>query len=52
LDLEAHYRGSRYVIEIKEMLLQKPDSNFIAQLFHKMAALGRIYPAKTPIPSG
>jgi hypothetical protein len=34
------------------MLPQKPDNTLVAQLFHKAAALGRIHPAKTPVPSG
>jgi len=52
LDLKAYYRGYRYVTETLQMLPQKPDSNLVAQLFHKVAALGRIHPAKTPVPSG
>ena len=52
LDLKAYYRGYRYVTETIKMLPQKPDDNLVAQLFHKVAALGRIHPAKMPVPSG
>jgi hypothetical protein len=52
LDLKAYYRGYRYVTETIQMLPQKPDDNLVSQLFHKVAALGRIHPAKTPVPSG
>jgi hypothetical protein len=52
LDLKACYRGYRYVTETIKMLPQKPDGNLVAQLFHKVAALGRIHPAKTPVLSG
>jgi hypothetical protein len=52
LDLKAYYRGYRYVTETIKMLPQKPDGNLVAQLFHKVAALGRIHPAKLPVPSG
>jgi hypothetical protein len=34
------------------MLPQKPDDDLVFQLFHKVAALGRIHPAKTPVSSG
>ena len=52
LDLKAYYRGYRYVTETIQMLPQKPDENLVSQLFHKVAALGRIHPVKTPVPSG
>ena len=52
LDLKAHYRGYRYVTETIKMLPQKPDDNLVFQLFHKVAALGRIHPAKMPVSSG
>lgn len=52
LDLKAYYRGYRYVTETIQMLPQKPDDNLVFQLFHKVAALGRIHPVKTPVPSG
>ena len=49
LDLKAYYRGYRYVTETIKMLPQKPDGNLVAQLFQKVAALGRIHPAKLPV---
>jgi putative transposase len=52
LDLKAYYRGYRYVTETIQMLPQKPDDNLVSQLFHKVAALGRIHPAKEPVSSG
>jgi putative transposase len=52
LDPKAYYRGYRYVTETIKMLPQKPDGNLVAQLFYKVAALGRIHPAKMPVPSG
>ena len=52
LDLKAYYRGYRYVTETIQMLPQKPDDNLVAQLFHKVAALGRIHPLKVPVSSG
>ena len=51
LDLKAHYRGYRYVSETIKMLPQMPDSNLVLQLFSKVAALGRIHPAKLPVSS-
>ena len=51
LDLKAHYRGYRYVTETIKMLPQKPDDNLVSQLFCKVAALGRIHPAKQPVSS-
>jgi len=52
LDLKAYYRGYRYVTETIQMLPQKPDDNLVSQLFHKVAALGRIHTVKMPVPSG
>jgi putative transposase len=52
LDLKAYYRGCRYVTETIQMLPQKPDDNLVSQLFHKVAALGRIHPVKEPVSSG
>jgi len=51
LDLKAHYRGCKYATEMIKMLPQKPDPIFIAHLFRKIATLGCIHPAKTPVPS-
>ena len=52
LDLKACYRGYRYMVETIKMLPQKPDDDLVSQLFYKVAALGRIHPAKMPVPSG
>jgi hypothetical protein len=52
LDLKADYRGYRYVMETIQMLPQKPDDNLVSQLFHKVAALGRIHPVKVPVSPG
>jgi len=52
LDLKAYYRGYRYVAETIQMLPQKPDDNLVSRLFHKVAALGRIYPVKAPVSAG
>ena len=52
LDLKAYYRGYRYVTETIKMLPQKPDDDLVFQLFHKVAALGRIHPANSPVSSG
>jgi len=49
LDLKAYYRGYRYVTETIQMLPQKPDDNLVSQLFHKVAALGRVHPVKMPV---
>jgi putative transposase len=51
LDLKAYYRGYRYVTETIKMLTQKPDDHLVSQLFDKVTALGRIHPAKMPVPS-
>jgi putative transposase len=52
LDLKAYYRGYRYVTETIQMLPQKPDDNLVSQLFHKVAALGRIHPVNLPTQPG
>ncbi len=52
LDLKAHHRGCRYLLETLQMLPQKPDDNLVSQLFQKVAALGRIHPAKALVSSG
>ncbi len=51
LDLKALYRGYRYVTETIHLLPQKLDENLVSQLFHKVAALGRIHPAILPVSS-
>ena len=52
LDLKSYYRGCKYATEMLKILPQKPDDNLVSQLFQKVAALGRIHPAKMPVSSG
>jgi putative transposase len=49
LDLKSYYRGCKYATELLKILPEKPDDIFVAQLFRKMAALGSIHAAKTPV---
>jgi putative transposase len=51
LDLKAYYRGGKYATELIKMLPQKPDPIFIAQLFRKITALGRIHGHKSTVSS-
>lgn len=46
LDLKAHYRGYRYVVETIKMLPQKPEGNLLAAIFLHVACLGRIHAAQ------
>lgn len=48
LDLKAHYRGYRYVMETIKMLPQKPEGNLLAAIFWQVACLGRIHAAQPP----
>lgn len=50
LDLKAHCRGVKYVEETLKMLPEKPEPILLAQIFAKIASLGRIHPAP-PAPS-
>jgi hypothetical protein len=43
LDLKAHYRGTKYVEETLKMLPEKPEPILLAQIFAKIASLGRIH---------
>jgi hypothetical protein len=43
LDLEAFYRGAKYVAEAIEMLPQKPEPLLLTRIFDRLAALGRIH---------
>ena len=52
LDLKAHYRGYRYVMETIKILPLQPDPNLVTQLFQGAAAIGRVHPAKTVLYSG
>jgi putative transposase len=49
LDLKAYFRGYKYASEMIKMLPQKPDAIFVAQLFQKIATLGGIHLAKSPV---
>jgi putative transposase len=44
LDLKADWRGAKYVEETIQMLPQKPEPVLLAQIFNKVAGLGRIHP--------
>jgi putative transposase len=52
LDLKSYYRGYRYATELLKILPQKPDDILISQLFRKVASLGGIHVAKSPVSSG
>jgi putative transposase len=49
LDLKAHYRGYRYVVETIKMLPQKPEGNLLAAIFLHVACLGRIHAAQPSV---
>ena len=51
LDLKSYYRGQRYASEILKILPEKPDDILLAQLFRKVASLGSIHLAYSPISS-
>jgi hypothetical protein len=51
LDLKAYYRGRKYATELIKMLPQKPDPIFIAQLFHRITALGSVHRHKSTVSS-
>ncbi len=51
LDLKAHFRGHKYVVETLKWLPQKPEPILMAQIFDKVSQLGRIHiplPSSTP----
>ncbi len=49
LDLKAHHRGYRYVVETIKMLPQKPDGNLLSAIFLQVACLGRIHAVQPSI---
>jgi len=49
LDLKSFYRGCKYATEMLKILPQKPDDILVAQLFRKIATLGSIHVAKSPV---
>ena len=51
LDLKSYYRGCKYATEMLKIPPQKSDDILVAQLFLKIATLGSIHAAKSPIHS-
>lgn len=51
LDLKSYYRGCKYATEMLKILPQKPDDILVAQLFQKIATLGSIHVANSPVHS-
>jgi putative transposase len=49
LDLKAHYRGYRYVMETIKILPQKPEGNLLSAIFLQVACLGRIHTAQPTV---
>ena len=49
LDLKSYYRGCKYATEMLKILPQKPNEISIVQLFQKIATLGSVHVAKSPI---
>jgi putative transposase len=49
LDLKAHYRGYRYVMETIKMLPQKPEANLLSGIFLQVACLSRIHAVQSTI---
>jgi len=43
LDLKAHYRGHKYVVETLKWLPQKPEPILMARIFDNVSRLGRIH---------
>jgi hypothetical protein len=52
LDLKADCRGAKYVEETIQMLPQKPEPVLLAQIFNKVAGLGRIHPLPLSVSPG
>jgi putative transposase len=48
LDLKAHFRGLKYVVETLKWLPQKPEPILMATIFNEVSRLGRIH---NPLPS-
>lgn len=46
LDLQAYCRGYTYVCETIKLLPDQPDEHIMAQMFRRVASLGRIHPAE------
>jgi hypothetical protein len=52
LDLKAQCRGDQYVTETIKMLPETPTPILLAQIFTKVAGLGRIHVVKSPFNPG
>ena len=52
LDVKADCRGAKYVEETIQMLPQKPEPVLLAQIFNKVAGLGRIHPLPLSVSPG
>jgi len=52
LDVKADCRGAKYVGETIQMLPQKPAPVLLAQIFNKVAGLGRIHPLPLSVSPG
>jgi hypothetical protein len=51
LDLKAHFRGRKYVVETLKWLPKKPEPILMARIIYKVSLLGRIhmpFPSSTP----
>jgi putative transposase len=48
LDLKAHFRGLKYVVETLKWLPQKPEPILMATIFNEVSRLGRIH---NPLPN-
>jgi len=49
VDLQAYFRGFRYVREMLKMLPEQPESILLAQIFAKLTSLGRIHNTSTAV---
>ena len=47
-DLQAWFRGRKYVVETFKLLPEMPDALFLEQVVSKMAELGRVNLAVNP----
>jgi putative transposase len=46
LDLQAYFRGHKYVAETLKLLPQSPEPAFIAEIFDQVSRLGRVHNAE------
>ena len=49
LDLKAWFRADKYVTETIKMLPEKPEPVLLAQIFTKLAGIGRIHAAQPSV---